>query len=369
MDLFKKKIKYYSLDKIKEKKATYNFIFGLRSNGKTYAVLKEGLLNYCKDKKQFALVRRWKEDFTGKRGQAMFSALIENDEIRKATKNEWDTVVYYASKWFLGKTQEDGSVIKDDDPFCFGFALSDFEHDKSTTYPRITLICFDEAISRMGYLKDEFVIFINVVSTIIRSRTDCVIYLLGNTVNKYCPYFAEMGLKHIPKMQPGDIDVYTYGDSALRVAVEYAEPLKKGTKNNNDYFFAFDNPKLKMITTGAWEIDIYPHLPIKYRPKDVLFNFFLMFNGTLLHCEIIYAEGTVFTYVHEKTTPIKDEERDIIFTTEAKAGFNYRRNILKPVDNLDKKILKFFRDYKVFYQNNEVGEVVRNYLMWCGQKG
>lgn len=361
------KIKYYSLDKIKEKKATYNIIFGLRSNGKTYAVLKEGLLNYVNHKKQLAIVRRWKEDFVGKRGQAMFEALLDNDEVTKATKGEYNTIVYYASKWYLGRSHEDGTIEKDDRPFAFGFSLSDMEHDKSTSYPDINIIMFDEFISRMGYLKDEFVIFVNVISTIIRGRTDCSIYMLGNTVNKYCPYFQEMGLKHISKMKPGDIDVYTYGESELKVAVEYAEPLKKG-KKNNDYFFAFDNPKLKMITSGAWEIDIYPHLPIKYKPKNVLFQYFIKFNSVILHCEIIYIDKQLFTYIHEKTTPIRDEEKDIIYTTEAHSGFNYRRNILRPVDSLDKKILKHFKDYKVFYQNNEVGEVIRNYLLWCGNK-
>lgn len=367
--MFKPKIKYYSLDKIKSKNATYNMIFGLRSNGKTYAVLMEGLKNYVATGKQLAIVRRWREDFVGKRGQAMFDALISNDEIRKATKGQYNTVVYYASKWYLANTDEDGNTIKCDRPMAYGFSLSDFEHDKSTSYPDITTIMFDEFISRQRNLPDEFVLFMNVVSTIIRGRRDVKIYMLGNTVNKYCPYFAEMGITHVKQMQPGDIDVYTYGDSELRVAVEYAEPLKKSKQEDNAYYFAFDNPKLKMITGGAWEIDIYPHLPIKYKPKNVLFNYFIIFDGSVLHCEIVYVDKTVFTYIHSKTTPIKDEEKDIIYTTEAAPGWNFRRNILKPVDDLDKKLLKFFKDHKVFYQSNEVGEVVRNYLMWCGKKG
>ena len=37
------KRKYYSLDAIKKKNATYNVIFGERSNGKTYALLQNGV--------------------------------------------------------------------------------------------------------------------------------------------------------------------------------------------------------------------------------------------------------------------------------------------------------------------------------------
>ena len=37
------KRKYYSLDVIKKKNATYNVIFGERSNGKTFALLKHSV--------------------------------------------------------------------------------------------------------------------------------------------------------------------------------------------------------------------------------------------------------------------------------------------------------------------------------------
>ena len=32
---------------------------------------------------------------------------------------------------------------------------------------------------------------------------------------------------------------------------------------------------------------------------------------------------------------------------------------------INKKIGQFFADNKVFYQDNEVGEIVRNYLVQC----
>ena len=41
--------KYYSLKKINAKNATYNIIFGERSNGKTYATLNLSLQKYFKD--------------------------------------------------------------------------------------------------------------------------------------------------------------------------------------------------------------------------------------------------------------------------------------------------------------------------------
>ena len=44
----KQDLKYYSLDNILKKNSVYNVIFGERSNGKTYAVLKYGIEQYLK---------------------------------------------------------------------------------------------------------------------------------------------------------------------------------------------------------------------------------------------------------------------------------------------------------------------------------
>ena len=71
----KQEQKYYSLNRILKKNCTYNVIFGERSNGKTYATLKYGIEEYFKTGGQLAIVRRWKEDITGRRASDMFSAI------------------------------------------------------------------------------------------------------------------------------------------------------------------------------------------------------------------------------------------------------------------------------------------------------
>lgn len=360
------KTKFYSLKKILEANAQYNVIIGERSNGKTYAVLKYGIENYMASKKQLAIVRRWQDDFIGKRGQTMFDSLVANGEIEKITKGEWSNVHYYASKWYLCRYEDNGKKTErviDTAPFAYGFAITSMEHDKSTSYPNITTICFDEFLTRTAYVPDEFVMFMNVVSTIIRHRTDVKIFMLGNTVNRYCPYFTEMGLRHVKDMKQGTIDLYHYGDTDLKVAVEYCKPNKQGKAS--DLYFAFDNPKLQMITGGTWELDMYPHCPIKYRPKDVLFTYFICFNDDVLQCEIIHCEGMHFTFIHRKTTPLKYADTDLIYTTDFDARPNFARKITKPTTPLQRKICDSFIKDKVFYADNEVGEIVRNYLLWC----
>ena len=359
------KEKFYSLNNILSHHADYNIIYGERSNGKTTAVLRLGLEEYCKDyKSQLAIVRRWEEDFKGKNGRQMFDGVVNLGWVEELTKGEYNSIYYYSQRWYLCKYNEEGEKVSQrEEPFAVGFAITSEEHYKSTSYPNVTTILFDEFITRQYYLPEEFVRFQNLLSTIIRLRTNVKIFMCGNTINKFCPYFNEMGLTGVKKQKPGTIDIYTYGESTLKVAVEYSDfPSKK--KESNKYF-AFNNPKLQMITNGAWEIDIYPHLPIKYAPKDVVYKYYVIFDNEILQGNIISVNDVSFLYYHRKTTPIKDDNEQLVYQQQVDYRPNYRVSILKPYRKIDKFILELMYMKKVFYQDNEVGEIINNYLKWC----
>ena len=80
-------MKYYSLTNILKKNCRYNMIFGERSNGKTYSVLDYAVQKYFKTGKQLAVIRRWREDFRGKRGAAYFDNLVYNGECENKIKD------------------------------------------------------------------------------------------------------------------------------------------------------------------------------------------------------------------------------------------------------------------------------------------
>lgn len=358
------KQKYYRLNKILKHNAKYNMIFGERSNGKTFAVLEYGLNNYLKTGEQMAIVRRWADDFKGNGGKTMFAGVVAAGVLKKAGC-VWTDVWYQAGAWYLCWYDENNNRITDERPFAFAFGISIMERYKSTSYPGITTILFDEFLTRSVYIPDEFILFCNILSTIIRDRDNVLIFMCGNTVNKYCPYFAEMGLNHVRDMKPGDIDVYNYGESDMKVAVEYTLPNAEGKKS--DTYFAFDNPKLSMITSGSWEIGVYPHLPEKYKPKHVLYTFFICFDGDILQCEIVALPDKMFLFIHRKTTELKEPDSDLIFSQDFDSRPNWRRNILKPTDKISRKIYDIFKADKVFYADNEIGEIVRNYVQWCSK--
>lgn len=360
-----KKLPFYSLKEIKKRNAQYNLIIGERSNGKTFAVQEEGLKNYVSTGKQMALIRRYDTDFTGKRGREMFKGIVEENIVKELTHGEWTHIAYWSSCWYLARFDNElNKEVRSQDPFCYGFALNTQEHDKSTTYPRVTTILFDEFLTRGIYLTDEFITFTNVLSTIIRLRDDVTIYMCANTVNKYAPYFMEMGLRNVQKMEQDTIDVYTYGDSKLRVAVEYCGTSKR-LKKKSDVYFAFDNPRLNMITKGTWEIPQYPHPSKKFSKTDIRYTYFIEFYDNLLQCEIVYLPECNFTYIHRKTSQLQKPDKDLIYSVEYSEMPNRRRKITQPANDLERKIYSYYKKEKIFYQDNEVGETVRNYINWC----
>lgn len=358
-------LKFYSLDNILTKNADYNIVFGERSNGKTYAALEYGIKQFVESgyQNQTAIVRRWKEDIKGKRAETLYNAIEANGRIAELTNGEYTEVYYFNGRYYLSNFDSDlQKHVPHTKPLAYTFALSEMEHDKSTSYPDITTVIFDEFLTRRYYLPDEFILFMNVLSTIIRQRNNVKIFMLGNTVNKYCPYFTEMGLKHIGQMEQGTIDVYKFGKGQLTIAVEYAATISKN-KESNKYFCFDDSESVQMIINGAWEMAIYPHLSVKYDDKDIMFTYFIEFNGNVLQCEIVNKDNEYFTYIHEKTTPIKNPDTDLVYSLVHSEKQNYKRRLLSTATPLETKIAKFYALEKVFFQNNEVGEIVRNYIL------
>ena len=118
---------------------------GLRSNGKSFATYDYGIERAAKYGEQFAIIRRWTEDFRGKRGQTMFQGLVDNGNIKKHTNGKWTDVYYQGSKWYFAKFNDQTQKIEhDQEPFAYAFSLSSMEHDKSTSYPKIRTVIFDE---------------------------------------------------------------------------------------------------------------------------------------------------------------------------------------------------------------------------------
>lgn len=363
--------RHWNIKPINKTGATYRVVYGQRGPGKTFGVLYYALQKWIEKGTKLGIIRRMDEDFVGANSaRANYNMLMDDanhvNNIEELTDGRFVGVEYWNGRYYLTQTGEDGKNHRTNEVIAYGFSISSAEHYKGTRYNDIYDIVFDEFVATKYYLPDEFVQFQNLLSTIIGNRAGVTIYMLGNTINPYCPYFKEMGLSRIREQKPGTIDIYTYGESGMTVAVEQTG-IVKATENTSRYF-AFDNPKLKMITNaGEWAIDIYPHCPAKYRPMDIMFCFFILFDDKVYQCECVNTGKMDFMFIHIKTTNLQDPDHDLIYSLDRDPRPNWRVNITKPTLPVEKKIARYFIENRVYYQDNAVGNSIENYIKQAKQ--
>lgn len=99
---------HYNLDDIDSKGATYNLIYGEKSNGKSWQVKhKKAILKYLKTGKRFILLRRWLDDIKPQWIEKYFSDV----DIAGLTDNKYTFVTCYRKEIFFAYL-ENGKVKK-----------------------------------------------------------------------------------------------------------------------------------------------------------------------------------------------------------------------------------------------------------------
>ena len=361
MKIFKIKEKefYYNLADIDATNATYKIIIGKRSNGKTFAILEKVIRKYFELGTPSVMLRRYDADLKSVTFRAMFNDKLCN-LIKKLSHNRYDTVIFKSNKFFLAKKDiTKDKIITSPKILLYAVSLNTWERSKGGDVGDVFCLCFDEFLTRGQYLQDEFLLFANVVSSFKRDRK-IEIYMLGNTVNKYSPYWEEMGLYNIEKQKQGTIAIYTYNTEKLTVAVEYC--LNSENTKETDYYFAFNNPALDMITSGVWEEARYKHLKDRFTSDDIYFIFYIKFTGHYIKGTVFKRDCNIFLFFNaESITPTITATT--IFYTDEPIKSMYHSNSFNmwnsKKQHLIYNLLKQHRDY---YSSNTVGEIVNNFM-------
>lgn len=375
--------KFYSSSKIRKVEAVYNIVYGKRSRGKTYDMLVHILTDYWNARKegrtsQGFYLRRYDGDLKGDVPRQMCEMLVFNgygeNFIEKLTDGEFDDVKYWNRCWTLIKTdRETGLVKKDSKPFLFAGALNLWERAKGGSFPHVDTVWLEEFMcdSETAYLPGEFKKFMNYLSTIIRHRTNVTVWLLGNSQDMYCPYFEWFGIpaERVMAQKQGTIDVYKIGKTGKKIAVERTKDSGVCVSNvSNDYYFAFDNPELKMITEGDWEIGMYPLLKEDISQSDVCGRFFIYYKTNVIECDIVSTDaGDVFLYFHRSIDPLDppDEDVDLIYCQDVSMKWNFRRKLTSPMTPGERSVLTLISSEKMFFDDNITGNAFDSYMKWC----
>lgn len=371
------KLKFYDLTDILKIKADYYMIYGERSNGKTVAVLKRIIDRYVESGSQGIYLRRNDVDIKGRVKDDVFGAVVhELDYVNKATKGEWTMVRSKGHQFFFARVDPDTNrVVLDIEPFCYAVALSQAEINKGRSYPKVGTVMFDEFLTQDRELKNEFGLFANVLSTIVRTRDNVEVFMLGNTVNMYSTYFESFNImKQVRELKQGEIQKFILSNKhnkdepATTVAVEYCTTV--GKKKSNKYF-NIDSSTMNMIKNGGWEFPQYPYLPDSYenyRPVDIVTNFYVHLADQVFQGNVVAVDDAIFVHVYPKTTynrmKDKQEVKDALhYRLEPQPEHNCQVFLTRNNFNrLTSLISKLYAMQQFYYSDNKTGMAIKQYI-------
>ena len=206
---------YIDYSRIFSYNALLNFIIASRGTGKTFGITDFVVDKFLKRSDEFVYVRRYKSELQ-KSIPKFFNALL----------NEEKTKQKYKDHEFTHK----GMNLMIDDKTCgYGITLSTAQQFKSSNFPKVKYIIFDEFILEDGqghYLKNEVDIFLGLIESVARLR-DIKVILLGNSANIMNPYFLFFNL-HLPYNN----EIITFKDGMIALQYATSEEYKKVKKES-----------------------------------------------------------------------------------------------------------------------------------------
>ena len=176
--------------------ALINLIVGNRGGGKSYGAKEKAVDNFIRKGEQFGYIRRYKDDL--KKPLEQFYQDIAQEFPDHECKVEGEKV------YIRERTEDTKRKWTEKDIAGYGFTLSTANNKKSISYPKITMLIYDEFLLEEGnqrYLPNEVEKLLNLYETVARPGSGhprVTLWLLGNAISITNPYFLYWDLR-MPK--------------------------------------------------------------------------------------------------------------------------------------------------------------------------
>ena len=284
--------KYYDITNLLNTKAQYMILLGQRANGKSYQAKLTVLTEAYEHDRWFVYLRRYKADIKAKAVEAYF----EDMDINAITKGEYEGIIAWNGVLYFSLHNEKDELVKGKEigRYC---ALNEYERYKSWAFVDYDYIIYEEFITDNTYLVDEPRLLQQFVSTVARHRSITVL-LVGNTLSRVCPYFAEWCLEGVLKQKLGTIEIYHhhFEDSVIDIAVEYCA----NANYDNKMFFG---QTAKQIIAGEWDTTDVPKLPRKQSEYENVYELLIEYQKFqfVLNLLVEPMDGGIITFVYPFT--------------------------------------------------------------------
>ena len=198
-------------------------------------------------------------------------------------------------------------------------------------------------------------------STLLRKKKCVRIALQANSIDLYNEYLAELEIRQdIQKLKQNENCLVKTAKGTV-LYVELIGDRSPEREELNMLYFGFSNPKLGAITGGDWVIDEYVH-PIREERTVLTKDIYLLFNSYIVQFELCYNERLgKHVIVHQAKTI--DKRAVLIYTIEEIKNRKYKYRY--GTDAVSRIIWQLFDRHLFFYSNNEVGNVIEQYVNRC----
>lgn len=344
--------KYYSLDRIKKVNAQYKILLGGRNIGKSYATKYDVIETCYKTGKEFIYLRRWDEDIKTKNAINYFGDV----DVKKITDNKYNSIYIYQNNIYFSLEDEKGKIT---DKFLIGrtHSLNQAERYKSQIFPNVDYILYEEFITDKAYLPNEPEQLQEYVSTIFRTRTG-VVYMIGNTISKLCPYFSEWKLSKVLKMKTHDICVFQnttavlteHGQEEIEVIIAVEMCGASTVLSKMAFGLSAD-----MIVKNKWRSKTVALLT-----KDVLkeceptYTVYMYADNLCFKLELMNYKNNIFWFVKPQTRTIKNEESERVITNNPSMSPLHTKR-LRGINEREQRAFNLINQGKIYYCSTACG--------------
>lgn len=315
----------YDIFHIPWQRTAYTMLISKRGVGKTTSVMLLGLILFKLYGVQIQYIRQTDDMTTPKYAQELISTILACGYIEKLTSGRWNYAVYHAKRWVYANIDDSGKVVeKSDIHFCYTLSIDhSFDYKSNYNAPRGDLIIFDEFIGKR-YYPNEFIYFLDILSTIIRKRTGVPIVMLSNAIDEYSEYFDEFEInEEVRQMKRGDCRICE-SSGGTRIYVEMINHHDKNAARLNREYFGFKNPRLYAITgEGEWNVPLCKHYDIEDEPQILDRTHYIKMGLNLLAIELCYSDKYGHHVRAHKATKIYKDS--IVYTMDLIDDKRYRK--------------------------------------------
>lgn len=335
---------WYDKGELLSYKMFFNMVIGNRGGGKTYGFKTWAIDDFLKTGRQFVWLRRY------------------GTEIELMRKSFFEDIAqkYPAHKFEIKGNKKAGKFYVDNKLMGFYFALSTSAIAKSSSYPLVDKIIFDEFLimgNTYKYLSEEVVLLLEFIETIFRNRENDPkaiqprgVYLAGNNITIANPYFLYFNIKPFKQ----------------RFYIDKVKGLLVEQYSNKSFIETKKQSHIGKLTAGTayadYAIENKSYLDndkfIAKKPSNASFNCAIDYKGKTYGFWLDYKNGNM--YVNMQYDP--DSYNHFSLTKE---DHSINTFLIKNINNTYlRNVVWLFRAGCMYFENQQIKSQVYEILSY-----